>query len=79
MNLNDIIRQTKESVNTINIGGRRVQNGAEIFDTSVGEVRCVLSPSNASGQVRGSCSTRMTFFLDGKPISKAKLLKVLES
>lgn len=73
MKLNEIIKQTKESVKVISIGGRNVQEGAEIFDTHIGKVRCVLSPSNASGQVRGGCSTRVTFFLNGKRIAKAKL------
>jgi len=73
MKINDIIKQTKDSVKIINIGGRTVQEGAEIFETHIGEVRCVLSPSNASGQVRGGCSTRVTFFLNGKRIAKAKL------
>lgn len=58
----DIIKFTKEDVTTTaHIGNQLIQSGARHYDTEIGEVSCILSPSATSGMRKSS--TKITFKL----------------
>lgn len=72
----DIIKITKEDVTTTtHIGNQLIQFGARHYDTEIGEVSCILSPTNTSGMKKSP--TKITFKLNGKVISRKKLEALL--
>lgn len=72
----DIIKNTmKDVTTTAHIGNQLIQSGARHYNTVIGGVSCILSPSVTSGMRKSS--TKITFKLNGKVISRKKLEALL--